>query len=110
MYQVDRIDWVRQVNANKGDIVYQNLIEAIYKKDAVAFKTASKQFQKRIVQQNDLLNCNAHFSLHTGLKQAADFGNTPQDKELALRNAKEQITIWGPYDRTTNRHDYAFKE
>lgn len=86
------------------------MIDAINNKDAVTFETASKQFQKMIVQQNDLLNCNPHFSLHTWLKQATDFGTTPQDKELALRNAKEQITIWGPYDPNTNLHDYAFKE
>lgn len=109
-YQVDKIDLVRQVNANKGDIIYQTMIDAISKKDAVAFETASKQFQKMIVQQNDLLNCNSHFSLYTWLKQATDFGATPQDKALALRNAKEQITIWGPYDPNTNLHDYAFKE
>ncbi|HJY11682.1 MAG TPA: alpha-N-acetylglucosaminidase C-terminal domain-containing protein [Flavobacterium sp.] len=109
-YQVDKIDLVRQVNANKGDVVYQNMIDALNKKDVVAFEAISKQFQKMIVQQNDLLNCNPHFSLHTWLKQAADFGTTPADKELALRNAKEQITIWGPYDPQTNLHDYAFKE
>ncbi|MNX61137.1 hypothetical protein D3C86_920630 [compost metagenome] len=109
-YQVDKIDLVRQVNANKGDVVYQSMIDAINKKDVVAFETASKQFQNMILQQNELLNCNPHFSLHTWLKQATDFGTTPTDKELALRNAKEQITIWGPYDPQTNLHDYAFKE
>lgn len=51
-----------------------------------------------------------HFSLYSWLKQAIDFGTTPQDKELALRNAKEQITIWGPYDPKTNLHDDAFKD
>lgn len=109
-YQVDKIDLVRQVNANKGDVVYQSMIEAINKKDARAFETASKQFQNMILQQNELLNCNPHFSLYTWLKQATDFGTTPADKKLALRNAKEQITIWGPYDPQTNLHDYAFKE
>lgn len=109
-YQVDKIDFVRQVNANKGDVVYQSMIEAINKKDVGAFETASHQFQKMIVQQNELLNANPHFSLHTWLKQATDFGTTPEDKKIALRNAKEQITIWGPYDPKTNLHDYAFKE
>jgi alpha-N-acetylglucosaminidase len=109
-YQVDKIDLVRQVNANKGDVVYQSMIDALNKKDVVAFETASKQFQNMILQQNELLNCNPHFSLHTWLKQATDFGTTPKDKELSVRNAKEQITIWGPYDPNTNLHDYAFKE
>ncbi|TDO94912.1 alpha-N-acetylglucosaminidase [Flavobacterium sp. 245] len=109
-YQVDKIDLVRQVNADKGEMVYQTMIDAINKKDIILFEKSSKQFQRMIIQQNDLLSCNSHFSLYTWLKQATDFGTTPHDKEVALRNAKEQITIWGPYDPKTNLRDYAFKE
>lgn len=109
-YQVDKIDFVRQVQANNGDIVYQKMIDAIKVKEVNAFVAASNQFQKMIVQQDALLNCNTHFSLYSWLKQAYDFGNSAVDKEVALRNAKQQITFWGPFDPKTALHEYAHKE
>jgi alpha-N-acetylglucosaminidase len=109
-YQVDKTDFVRQVQANNGDIVYQKMIDAIKAKEVNAFVSASDQFQKMIIQQDVLLNCNTHFSLYSWLKQANDFGNSPEDKEVALRNAKQQITFWGPFDPKTALHEYAHKE
>ncbi|TDE45549.1 alpha-N-acetylglucosaminidase [Flavobacterium rhamnosiphilum] len=109
-YQVDRIDLVRQLQANNGDVVYQKMIDAFNAKEVNTFTSASNQFQKMIQQQDALLSCSKHFSLHTWLKQANDFGTSAADKEIALRNAKEQITFWGPTDAKTNLHEYAHKE
>lgn len=60
--------------------------------------------------QDSILSGNKHFQLHTWLQQAEDFGNTPAEKKLALKNGKMQITYWGPDNPSTDLHDYANKE
>ena len=109
-YQVDKIDFVRQVLANKGDAVYQTMIAAINNKDKKAFTTVSTLFQQMILQQDSLLSSSKHFSLSTWLQQANNFGKTPAEKTIALKNAKTQITYWGPDNPATDLHDYAHKE
>lgn len=110
-YQTDKIDFIRQVLANKGDLVYQKMIAAIDAKDAVAFKKEGAEFQQLILQQDSLLSASKYFSLNRWLQQAIDFGQTPADKANALLNAKTQITYWGPDNNPkTDLRDYAHKE
>jgi alpha-N-acetylglucosaminidase len=110
-YNADKIDFVRQFMANRADTVYSIMMEAISRKDIDAFKKASGEFQYMILQQDSLLNTNKHFRLDTWLTQALNFGRTNIDKSIALKNAKIQITYWGPdYNPETSLHDYAHKE
>ncbi|KIA95390.1 alpha-N-acetylglucosaminidase [Pedobacter kyungheensis] len=110
-YQTDKIDFVRQVLANQGDIVYEKMQAAISAKDADGFKKESESFQRLILQQDSLLSASKYFSLNRWLKQAVDFGKMPQDKTNALKNAKTQISYWGPDDNLkTDLRDYAHKE
>jgi alpha-N-acetylglucosaminidase len=110
-YRTDRIDFVRQVLANKGDVVYQKMINAIKAKDQEAFKSSSAKFEQMIVLQDSLLSSNRYFTLNRWLQQALDFGTTAVDKANALKNAKAQITYWGPdTNPKTDLHEYAHKE
>lgn len=110
-YLTDKIDFVRQVLANKGDVVYQEMIDAIKAKDANKLKASSSQFQLFIKKQDSLLSNSKYFSLNRWLQQAVDFGSTAADKADALKNAKAQITYWGPDTNSkTDLHEYAHKE
>lgn len=110
-YQVDKIDFLRQVVANKGDVVYQKMMDAITAKDAQAFKAHSNEFQLLIMQQDSLLNSNRFFRVNSWLQQSLDFGTSTADKLNALKNAKMQITFWGPdTNAQTDLRDYANKE
>jgi alpha-N-acetylglucosaminidase len=109
-YQVDRADLERQLRANQGDMVYQAMMDAIKAGDRPAFEMASERFLQMIRSQDSLLSRNRYFSLSRWLQQADQFGHTPQEKAIALQNAKMQITYWGPDDPTTNLRDYAHKE
>src|SRR5690242_5578137 len=109
-YQVDKIDFVRQVLSNKGETAYQDMITAFQDKDLALFKQRSGIFLNMILQQDSLLSGNKNFELATWLNAAYNFGKTPYEKKLALKNAKMQITYWGPDDSTTMVHDYANKE
>ncbi|MBB6236436.1 alpha-N-acetylglucosaminidase [Pedobacter sp. AK013] len=110
-YQTDLTDFVRQVQANKGDVVYKAIIEAIKNKDKDRLAGEGSKFIALINQQDSLLNSNRFFTLHRWLKQASVFGTNHADKTNALKNAKAQITYWGPDDNPkTDLHEYAHKE
>ncbi len=110
-YNTDKIDFVRQVQANKGDVVYQAMMNAIEARDSDAFKVISSKFQTMILQQDSILCSTKYFSLNRWLEQARAFGKTSADKVNALKNAKAQITYWGPdTNPRTDLHDYAHKE
>lgn len=97
--------------ANRADTVYSIMMEAISRNDINASKKASGEFQYMILQQDSLLNTNKHFRLNTWLNQAVNFGKFSIDKSIALKNAKIQITYWGPdYNPETSLHEYAHKE
>jgi len=110
-YEIDRIDFVRQVQANKADQVYGLMMDAIKTKNAGKFKSVSANFRQMILQQDSLLGNSKYFSVNRWLRQALDFGTTAADKANALLNAKTQIMFWGPDNNPqTNLHDYAHKE
>lgn len=109
-YQIDKIDFLRQVLANKGETVYENMLQAYKNNDKNAFEKQSDLFLSYIELQDDLLSYNAYFQLYSWLKQAENFGQTPYEKTLSVKNAKTQISYWGTDDPTTNLKDYAHKE
>lgn len=109
-YQADKIDFERQLLANKGDGVYKAMVDAIANNEKEAFNRASDIFLQMIRQQDSLLITSKYFSLSRWLQQAKDFGRTPAEISISLKNAKTQITYWGPDNPTTDLHDYAHKE
>jgi alpha-N-acetylglucosaminidase len=110
-YKIDLINMVRQVLANKGTIVFNELVTAYNNKDLQAFNRASGKFLNMIKLTDDLLNTDHYFRLNTYLKQSVDNGNTAEEKANNLKNILMQITYWGENVRTEdNLHEYAYKE
>jgi alpha-N-acetylglucosaminidase len=110
-YEIDKIDFLRQLNANRADVVYQQMCDAVAAKDKTAFLDAYNRFEKMLLEQDKLLSTSEHFSLNRWLKQAENFGANKKDKKLAFWNAKAQITYWGPgTNPETDLHDYSHKE
>lgn len=110
-YQTDRIDFVRQLQANRADKVYAKMMRAIKTKNLEEFKSSSAKFKHLMLQQDSLLSTSKYFSVNRWLQQSLDFGASKSDKENALWNAKTQIIFWGPDNNPkTDLHDYAHKE
>ena len=110
-YKIDLINMVRQVLANKGAIVFNQLVTAYNDKNLQAFNKASAQFVHMIQLTDDLLNTDNYFKLNTYLKQAVNNGNTTEEKANNLKNSLMQITYWGENNRSEdNLHEYAYKE
>lgn len=110
-YIVDRTDFVRQSLANKADTIYFLMVDALSKNNIDQFQESAKRLKFLLLQQDSLLNSNRFFRLNTWLQKAIDFGENDLERSIALKNAKIQITYWGPdYNPKTNLHDYAHKE
>ncbi len=110
-YRIDLINFARQVLANKGEIVFQEMVDAAGKKDIPVFDAATKRFLDLIDLTDDLLNTDPYYCLSTWQEQALRLGQTPQEKDLCLHNAMMLITYWGENDPAEdNLHEYAYKE
>jgi len=109
-YQIDAIDFQRQVNSNNGEYLYTQIIAAWKNKDSATFRRSSNQFMTLMNKQDSLLSTNKHFRLDTWLKAAMAMGSTLAEKSLLKKNAKVQLTYWGPNNPDTDLHEYANKE
>lgn len=110
-YQIDKIDLLRQLHANEADIFYSQMMQAIKQKNKKAFEMAYEQFEKLLLQQDALLSTSPYFSLSTWVNAAKSFGSATGSSSLCVKNAKTQITYWGPdTNPKTDLRDYANKE
>ena len=110
-YAYDMFDLLRQVQSDKGNRAYDNMIAAIDAKNPNRFEQTSDRFLHELLRQDTLLAQSKGFTLERWLGQASRFGKTVYDRDLALKNAKMQLTFWGPdWNPTTTVHDYAAKE
>jgi alpha-N-acetylglucosaminidase len=109
-YQADAVDLVRQVLANRGMDVYRLMVSADEAKDKARFNQAADEFRKLIRDQDALVGTRREFLLGNWLAEAKGIATDEAEKKLFEKNARIQITYWGPDNPNTDAHDYAFKE
>jgi alpha-N-acetylglucosaminidase len=107
---IDAIDFSRQVLANKGDVMYNKMESAYSKKDSILFKKEANEFLKLILVDDSLLSLNKNFRLNSWLDAAWQLGETSYEKDLFERNARTQITFWGPDNPASTLRGYANKD
>ena len=109
-YEYDAVDLVRQVLANRGMPAYHEMIDRYNHRDAAGFEQAANEFLGLIQTEDKLLSTRREFLLGTWLAEARAMGHHEAEKDLCERNARTQITYWGPDDPKTELHEYAHKE
>jgi len=110
-YRIDRINFIRQVLANRADTVFAEVVGAYGARDSVSFKKAAGRFLSLHDAADVLLKEDRYFLLDAYKRQAVDAGQTPEEKKNNLLNALMLITYWGMNDRKEdNLHEYAYKE
>ncbi|PZP50788.1 MAG: alpha-N-acetylglucosaminidase [Pseudopedobacter saltans] len=111
-YKTDKIDFIRQVNSNKGEILYKNMLDAYNQYSLERFKISSSQFLNAILVQDSVLSNSKYFRLNKWLDEATSLSEKDNDiTNFVYNNAKMQISIWGPTSNPeTDLHDYANKE
>jgi len=109
-YQVDAVDIVRQVLDNRGLALYNKLVSEYEAGDAAGLQKTANAFLQLILDQDTLLATRDEFLLGRWLSAAKTMGHTEAERALCEKNARMQITYWGPDDPTTDARDYAFKQ
>jgi alpha-N-acetylglucosaminidase len=110
-YRIDRINFLRQVLANRADIVFAEVVRSYEAQDSVALKKAARGFLELHDQSDVLLKGHPFYQLDVYKRQAVAAGRTAEEKKNNLLNALMLITYWGMNDRKEdNLHEYAYKE
>jgi alpha-N-acetylglucosaminidase len=109
-YQYDAVDMVRQVLANRGAVAYRKMVTAYESRDKRQFDSAAQAFLNLIRAQDVLLSTRPEFLLGPWLVAANEMGHSAAEKSLCERNARMQITYWGPDNPAPDALDYASKE
>ena len=110
-YQIDLINILRQVLANDGEQVFQDMAKAYNEKNTEQFIKVSAQFLEMIRLTDDLLSAHPYYQLNTYKTQALNLGKTSEEKKLNIHNAMMLITYWGENNPAEdNLRDYAYKE
>jgi alpha-N-acetylglucosaminidase len=111
-YAYDLTDIVRQRNADRANVLLEQLSQSYDRRDAQAFARQSADFLALLLQQDSLLAQRAEFTVDTWLREAAAAGQTPEERRLYVRNAAQLITVWGDSIAANEEglHDYAHRE
>lgn len=94
-FEYDLTDVVRQVLADRGNRLQQEITLAYRAKDKVAFRRLSEKFLHLILVQDSLLSGRREFRVGHWTEQARKIGETEEEKQLYEWNARVQITTWG---------------
>ena len=106
-YRYDLVDVTRQNLANYASVLQQNVAKCYEKGDKQGFKKSAADFLSLISDMDDLLSSRDEFLLGNWLEDAKAMGDTPQQKALYEKDARNLITLWGNKD--CRIRDYACK-
>jgi len=109
-YQADAVDLVRQVLTNRALVLYRQMVSAYQNHDKPQFQQTAASFLELNRDLDALLATRREFLLGNWLAQAKAAASDEAEVRLFEKNARTQITYWGPDDPATDLHDYASKE
>ena len=111
-FEYDLVDIVRQSNADKGNVLLEDISQSYDRKDKENFRKQTQQFLDLIVSQDSLLSTRKEFSVSTWLDAARSLGTTDAEKKLYEWNASALITVWGDSIASNQGglHDYSHRE
>ena len=110
-FRFDLVDVARQCLVDLS-IPLQRDIEAAYRKsDPPALKAASQRFLDLAFDLDTLLGTRKEFLLGAWLEDAKRWGTNDAERRQYERNARLQITVWGPADgNAAMLFDYANRQ
>ncbi|MCD8183256.1 MAG: alpha-N-acetylglucosaminidase [Bacteroides sp.] len=111
-FEYDLVDIVRQSQADKGNVLLEEISRSYDRKDKESFREQTRQFLDLILTQDSLLSTRKEFSVSSWLTAARSLGTTDEERNLYEWNASALITVWGD-SIAANRgglHDYSHRE
>lgn len=86
-FEYDLVDIVRQSNADKGNVLLEEISQSYDRKDKEDFRKQTQQFLDLILAQDRLLSTRKEFSVSSWLNAARSLGTTEEEKRLYEWNA-----------------------
>ncbi len=90
----DLVLFGRQYLTNIAIPVYNDAVDAFYKKDIVRFKKSSVRFIELLNDTNTLLGSEKQFLLGKWIKNARSWGLNNQEADLYEYNARALVSVW----------------
>lgn len=111
-FEYDLVDIVRQAAAEKGRLVYGDIVKAVNRGDKELFASASDKFMRLIEAQDRLLATRPEFKVGGWIGSARSLAPTPAERDLMESNARLLITTWGRRVASEDGglRDYAHRE
>lgn len=110
-FEYDLVNTVRQAITNKAYHLQKEVTSAYDENNIEKFRKLKDKFLALILAQDSLLETRPEFMVGSWLNRADKYAETDYEKELFVRNAKNQITLWGNQESAVKGlNDYAYKE
>lgn len=111
-FEYDLVDIMRQAIAEKGRLVYTDMVKALQDKNLKEFNRLSSKFIALIDGQEQMLRTRPEFKVGKWIADARALANDSLQAEQMEQNARLLITTWGP--RTASEkgglRDYGHRE
>lgn len=107
-FRYDLVDITRQVLADYASEIQSDFASAFQRGSRTDFHRHSGRFLDLISDMDSLLGTRKEFLLGEWLESAKALGDTPEEKALYERNARNLISVWG--NRDCRIFDYACKQ
>ncbi|MDL2322654.1 alpha-N-acetylglucosaminidase [Bacteroidales bacterium OttesenSCG-928-A17] len=111
-YEYDLVDVVRQTLADYANDLLKRIKKANTDKDNVLRNALMDRYLSLILDQDRLMNTMPDFMLGKWINDARSLGTTKEEKDLYEKNARLQVTTWGPLAsaNSSGLHDYSNRE
>jgi alpha-N-acetylglucosaminidase len=109
-YRYDLVDVGRQCLSDLTLALQHEVQKAYESGDPEKFRTATARFLDLAKDMDTLLGTRREFLLGRWIADARKWGTTDAEKQLYEKNARWQITVWGPNVQSSGLDDYSNRQ
>ena len=109
-YRYDLVDLGRQSLADLSIVLQNDIASAYESSDKTALASASARFLELATDLDSLLGTRREFLLGNWLEDAKKWGKTAAERRQYERNARLQVTVWGPRNPEAILFDYSNRQ
>jgi alpha-N-acetylglucosaminidase len=95
LYSYDLVDMSRHYYSLCIDDLLKECVKLYELKEIAKADELLKQIEKQALDIDKMISEQPLNNLHNWLKSASDYGSSPEESKLYIKNAKTLITLWG---------------
>ncbi|WP_263417685.1 alpha-N-acetylglucosaminidase [Terriglobus albidus] len=109
-YRFDLVDVARQALADLSIVLHRDIATAYERQNNIELANAAKRFLDLASDMDKLLGTRKEYLLGVWLNSAKKWATTPKERRQYERNARLQITVWGPSAPNALLFDYSNRQ